>query len=124
MAGHPARNGGAVFGSCRAGVVDEADCDRLDGWTGQEANDMRGMPPGRIAGPGELFLYSFLCHLTLKGDGKPHTFRLRLSKEMKTNNRPFSAAWLRGELWFFYRLPGVRDNRPPLRFAIERAVLE
>lgn len=64
---------------------------------------MRGMPPGRIAGPGELFLYSFLYHLTLKGDGKPHTFRLRLSKEMKTNNRPFSAGRLRGELRFFYR---------------------
>lgn len=76
------------------------------GWTAgtdQEANDMRGMPPGRIAGPGELFLYSFLCHLTLKGDGKPHTFRLRLSEEMKTNNRPFSAGRLRGELRFFYR---------------------
>ena len=85
---------------------------------------MRGMPPGRIAGPGELFLYSFLCHLTLKGDGKPHTFRLRLSEEMRTNNRPFSAAWRRGEHWFFYRLPGGRDNRPTLRFSMERAVLE
>ena len=74
--------------------------------------------------PREDWSSSHLCHLTLKGDGKPHTFRLRLSKEMKTNNRPFSAARLRGELWFFYRSPGVRDNRPPLRFAIERAVLE
>lgn len=58
--------------------------------------------------------------ITLPGDGKFHTYRLRFGKELRRSGT-FPLSDLRNELFFFYR--GNRE-RPALDFTVGSATLE
>ena len=62
--------------------------------------------------------------IKLRGDGRWHTYRLRLGKELRKSGN-ISSRNLRGELFFFYRnFDGDSRLRPAQEFTVQSIALE